>query len=77
MNKTTNRVKNKKQKVNSQYARILKLATAVFEDKQKAISWLSRPQVGLGDKVPLEMIETEDGAREVENLLGRIEHGVL
>jgi uncharacterized protein (DUF2384 family) len=34
------------------------------------------PQFGLGGAVPLEYAETEVGAREVENLLGRIEHGV-
>ena len=59
------------------YARILEIATEVFEDKQKAQSWLKRPQFGLGDKVPLELMKSEMGAREVENLLMRIEHGVL
>ena len=32
--------------------------------------------VGLGGAIPLEYAETEVGAREVENLLGRIEYGV-
>ena len=38
--------------------------------------WLTSPQVGLGGAIPLEYAETEVGAREVENLLGRIEYGV-
>ena len=37
--------------------------------------WLRSPALGLGGAVPLEF-KTEVGAREVENLLGRIEHGV-
>jgi len=32
--------------------------------------------VGLGGETPLEYAETEVGAREVEDLLGRIEYGV-
>jgi uncharacterized protein (DUF2384 family) len=31
----------------------------------------------LGDVAPLEMAATETGAREVENLIGRLEHGVF
>ena len=38
--------------------------------------WLTSRQFGLGGAVPLEYAETEVGAREVEDLLGRIEHGV-
>jgi|GEM_PF-288586 len=59
------------------YARIVEMATEVFEDKHSAQSWLKRPQVGLGDRIPLDMMKSEVGAREVENLLMRIEHGVL
>lgn len=59
------------------FARILELATGVFDDKLKAWSWLKRPQFGLGGKVPIDLMKSETGAREVENLLMRIEHGVL
>jgi putative toxin-antitoxin system antitoxin component (TIGR02293 family) len=59
------------------YARILEIATEVFEDAHKARSWLKRPQFGLAGQVPLELMRTEVGAREVESLLMRIEHGVL
>jgi uncharacterized protein (DUF2384 family) len=37
---------------------------------------LRSPQIGLGGAVPLAYAETELGAREVEDLLGRIEYGV-
>jgi putative toxin-antitoxin system antitoxin component (TIGR02293 family) len=57
--------------------RIFALAKEVLEDEGKAVDWLHRPQIGLGGRRPLEMIQTEAGAREVEDLLGRMEHGVL
>jgi uncharacterized protein (DUF2384 family) len=42
----------------------------------KARVWLKFPQRGLGGAVPLDYAETEVGAREVDNLLGRIDYGV-
>ena len=51
-------------------------AVVVMESLENARKWLFSPQVGLGGAVPLEYAETEVGAREVENLLGRIEYGV-
>ena len=58
------------------FARLMGKAVEVFESEQNARQWLSSPQFGLGGAVPLEYAETEVGAREVEELLGRIEHGV-
>lgn len=58
------------------FARLLGKATSVMESIEQGRRWLTSPQVGLGGSVPLEYAETEAGAREVENLLGRIEYGV-
>ncbi len=58
------------------FERLLKKAEEVFGDAANARAWLQRKQVGLGNAVPLEFARTEIGAREVENLLGRIEYGV-
>jgi putative toxin-antitoxin system antitoxin component (TIGR02293 family) len=58
------------------FARLLEHATNVFGDVDKARSWLKFPQRGLGGAVPLDYAETEIGAREVDNLLGRIDYGV-
>jgi putative toxin-antitoxin system antitoxin component (TIGR02293 family) len=44
---------------------------------ETAKSWLSGPQRALGGAVPLEIARTEVGAREVERLIGRLEHGVF
>jgi putative toxin-antitoxin system antitoxin component (TIGR02293 family) len=58
------------------FGRLLVKAISVFESDEAARQWLSSPQHGLGGAVPLDYAETEVGAREVENLLGRIDHGV-
>jgi putative toxin-antitoxin system antitoxin component (TIGR02293 family) len=57
-------------------ARIFALAQEVLEDDRHAIAWLRRPQIGLSGRTPLDMMRTEAGAREVEDLLGRIEHSI-
>ena len=56
--------------------RLLEHATSVFGDAEKARAWLKFPQRGLGGAVPLDYAETEIGAREVDDLLGRIDYGV-
>lgn len=58
------------------YARLLGQAAGVMESIESGRRWLASPQVGLGGAVPLEYAQTEVGAREVENLLGRIDYGV-
>lgn len=63
--------------MSKRFTRILALATDVFEDEDRAVEWLRRPQFGLGDRIPLDLINTEAGAREVESLLLQIEHGVV
>src|SRR5206468_8275267 len=49
-------------------------ATKLFGGVEKARAWLKHPQYGLGGVVPLDYATTETGAREVENLLGRVEY---
>ena len=58
-------------------ARILKLATHVLCGRDLAEEWLNEPQFGLDEKIPIEMMKTKEGAKEVEELLYRIEYGVL
>jgi putative toxin-antitoxin system antitoxin component (TIGR02293 family) len=58
------------------FARLMGKTVEVLESEENARQWLAAPQLGLGGAVPLEYAETEVGAREVEDLLGRIEQGV-
>ncbi len=54
------------------YARLFGRAVHLLGGLDEARQWLKAPQRGLGGAVPLEYAQTEVGAREVENLLGRI-----
>jgi putative toxin-antitoxin system antitoxin component (TIGR02293 family) len=57
---------------------IFDLAVDLFEgDTAEARKWLQTPQPGLGGETPLDFASTEVGARAVENLIGRLEHGVF
>jgi putative toxin-antitoxin system antitoxin component (TIGR02293 family) len=58
------------------FSRLLRQATTVFGDAGRARAWLKHAQVGLGGAVPLDYASTEAGAREVEDLLGRIDYNV-
>lgn len=57
-------------------ARLTDRAYQVFEDPDKVARWFSEPNYALGNKKPLDLARTEPGARLVEQLLGRIEHGI-
>ncbi len=54
-----------------QLARVLRLVA-----REKAHTWLRRPNRALHNRVPLELLDTDGGARAVETILGRITHGV-
>lgn len=58
------------------FAQLLGLANKVLENEDDARRWLTSPQFGLSGAVPLNYARTEVGAREVEDLLTRIEYGV-
>jgi putative toxin-antitoxin system antitoxin component (TIGR02293 family) len=58
------------------FARLLGRAVHLFGGLDEARQWLKAPQRGLGGAIPLEYAQTEVGAREVENLLGRVDHSV-
>lgn len=58
-------------------ARVLTKAVGLFEgDREAALAWLAAPNRALGAERPLDLARTEVGAREVEDLIGRLEHGI-
>ncbi|HPB76739.1 MAG TPA: DUF2384 domain-containing protein [Chromatiaceae bacterium] len=57
--------------------RLLALATEMLRDTKLARDWLTTPKVALGGHSPLAYADTEVGAREVEQLIGRLRHGVF
>jgi putative toxin-antitoxin system antitoxin component (TIGR02293 family) len=56
-------------------ARIVALAKSSLGGRHAATRWLKRANRALGGKAPLAVIDTELGARAVENVLGRIAFG--
>ena len=58
-------------------SRLVGLALQLFEgDLAGTRGWLKTPHVALAGESPLEFATTGVGAREVENLIGRLEHGI-
>lgn len=57
-------------------ARIGAQAAEVLGSEEKAARWLRKPNRALGNRVPLELLDNDVGTKEVEDILGRIEHGV-
>lgn len=55
-------------------ARVAREAERVFGDARKARQWLTTPSAILGE-VPLRLLSTDAGARDVEAELGRIDWG--
>ena len=59
------------------FARLFRLAAELHDgDEEAAREWLRKPARALDGETPLDHAATEAGAREVENLIGRLEHGV-
>jgi putative toxin-antitoxin system antitoxin component (TIGR02293 family) len=56
--------------------RIAALAEETLGNVVKASGWLRRPNPVLGDTAPILWLDTDVGAREVEEVLIRIAHGV-
>jgi putative toxin-antitoxin system antitoxin component (TIGR02293 family) len=59
-------------------SRIYDTAVGLFEgDEAAALTWMRTPAAALEGRKPIEFARTEVGAREVEDLIGRLEHGVF
>jgi putative toxin-antitoxin system antitoxin component (TIGR02293 family) len=55
--------------------RVQTIAEETFGDKDKAKVWLRKPLAALCGEAPLEIAQTESGARVIETLLGKIAWG--
>ena len=56
---------------------LFETALSVLGGPDEVRRWMKSPKKALGGKMPLEYADTEPGAREVEELLGRLEYGVF
>ena len=57
-------------------ARVYAGAIEMIGDEEKAAEWLQTPNRALGGQRPLDQLDTDVGARTVEDILGRIAYGV-
>jgi putative toxin-antitoxin system antitoxin component (TIGR02293 family) len=59
-------------------SRVFERAAELYDgDVAGAREWLETPIPALGNQKPLDLARSEPGAREVEDLIGRIGHGVV
>ncbi|MFL6203270.1 MAG: antitoxin Xre/MbcA/ParS toxin-binding domain-containing protein [Thermoanaerobaculia bacterium] len=56
--------------------RIAVQAAEVLGGREEASRWLHAANRALGGQTPLELLDTDLGSRQIEDVLGRIEHGV-
>lgn len=57
-------------------ARVIAEAEETFGSTEKAAKWLRRPTTALSGEKPIALLDTSEGAHQVEMLLGRISHGI-
>lgn len=57
-------------------ARVCANAVEMIGDQNRAIEWLRTPNRALGGEKPIDQLDTDMGARMVEDILGRIAYGV-
>ena len=51
-------------------------AMEVFGTRERALRWLNSPVRSLGDQTPLSLLNSPEGVAQVQDTLGRVEHGV-
>jgi putative toxin-antitoxin system antitoxin component (TIGR02293 family) len=56
-------------------ARLVAIADEYLGDHERALRWLKHSNHALGGLAPVAAMDTELGARQVENILGRIAYG--
>jgi putative toxin-antitoxin system antitoxin component (TIGR02293 family) len=56
--------------------RVLARACEALGDPKRAQLWMTNRNSGLNGRRPVDLLDSEAGAREVVDILQRIEHGV-
>jgi putative toxin-antitoxin system antitoxin component (TIGR02293 family) len=58
-------------------AMVFSHASNILDGDDNAAAWFSEPNRSLGGNTPLSLIDTATGAREVEDVLSRMAHGIF
>lgn len=54
---------------------VTRMAEAIFESNDMALSWMQRENIALGNAKPIELCDTDEGAAQVRRVLSAVEHG--
>jgi putative toxin-antitoxin system antitoxin component (TIGR02293 family) len=57
--------------------RVFDHAVKVFQSSERALLWLNSPKHRFDERTPMDMLQTEVGARSVEEFLGQIDYGMF
>lgn len=57
-------------------ARVLAHATQIFGSEQDAAEWFKTPHLALAMATPFSLLDTDFGAAQVDEILGRIRYGM-
>lgn len=57
-------------------AQVIAKGVAVFGSQDRFLGWLNSPIVALGNKMPMDLLDTTFGIQILVRILGRIEYGV-
>jgi putative toxin-antitoxin system antitoxin component (TIGR02293 family) len=60
----------------NRFNRITQQAIGLFEDPDKALQWLQTAKNSLAGTTPLAALSTDEGAKQVEEILYRTEYGI-
>jgi putative toxin-antitoxin system antitoxin component (TIGR02293 family) len=60
----------------NRFDRITGQASDLFEDRERAIQWLQTPKNSLSGMTPLAALATDEGSKQVEEILYRAEYGI-
>jgi len=51
-------------------------ALEIFKDPDKVTRWFNKPNKSLNGQKPVDLLNTAEGIKLVEQMIGRIQHGV-
>jgi putative toxin-antitoxin system antitoxin component (TIGR02293 family) len=52
-----------------------RMAEAIFENNDMALSWMRRENIALGNAKPIELCDSDEGAAQVRRVLSALEYG--
>lgn len=70
-------MKSKNYKRTKVYKLAIEVLTKLNKDSSFVDDWFTSPHVALNFKIPSEIYKTAHGKKQIEDFLGRLQHGVI